>query len=217
MHRAPIEDTAVVVLTKAPIAGYAKTRLIPLLGAKGAADAQRVLILKTIRMVLGSPFRSASLWCAPDRSHEMFQAMRRSFGIDTFDQVGDDLGARMLQAFTGLATNRPVLLIGTDCPILSAEHLRLCDAALRNGADAAIVPAEDGGYALIGLRRPVPELFTGIAWGSDAVMQQTRERLHRLRLHHFETEAVWDVDTPADYARACSERLLDDGLDSASP
>ncbi|MGE3150716.1 MAG: TIGR04282 family arsenosugar biosynthesis glycosyltransferase [Pseudorhodoplanes sp.] len=197
-----IDQVGVAVFAKAPVAGFAKTRLIPVLGPQGAADLQRLLIDLTLRLVHDSPLRPISLWCAPDRSHDLFHRMEEKYGLDLHGQAGEDLGSRMLQAFEVLTRDRPLILIGTDCPALMPAHLVLCAQALRDGADAAFVPAEDGGYALIGLRKAVPQLFDSISWGTGSVMEQTRRRLQSLQLRHFETEALWDVDTPADYERA---------------
>jgi glycosyltransferase A (GT-A) superfamily protein (DUF2064 family) len=99
-------------------------------------------------------------------------------------------------------------LIGTDCPALAAEHLVHCATALQDGADAVLIPAEDGGYALVGLRRPIPELFEDMPWGTSEVMSRTRDRLRELRLQVFETRELWDIDTPTDYLRAQSAGLV---------
>ena len=95
----------------------------------------------------------------------------------------------------------PLLVIGTDCPLLTASHLHAAADALRAGHDAAILAAEDGGYVLIGLRRPMPGLFRNIAWGTDCVMAQTGERMRELALKWHEREMLWDVDRPKDLHR----------------
>src|ERR1017187_954552 len=206
------ESTADVVqlaiFAKAPIAGYAKTRLIPSLGPEGAAALQAYLIQRTIRTALTSPLRPTTLWCAPDCDHPIFRSATQEHGFATHVQVGDDLGERMFGAFELLTPRSPVLLIGTDCPILSAYHLMRCAAALVGGADAAFIPAEDGGYALIGLRQPVWRLFDGMPWGTGDVMRLTRDRLREEHLSAFETDQLWDIDTPADYYPAKSAGLL---------
>jgi glycosyltransferase A (GT-A) superfamily protein (DUF2064 family) len=83
-----------------------------------------------------------------------------------------------------------------------------CAAALVGGADAAFIPTEDGGYALIGLKKPVWRLFDGMPWGTGDVMRLTRDRLREKRLSVFEADQLWDIDTPADYYRAKSAALL---------
>jgi rSAM/selenodomain-associated transferase 1 len=199
----------IAIFARAPVAGYAKTRLIPLLGPQGAADLQAVLVRRTVEMATRSPLRPISLWCAPDQSHDLFASLSQEFTIDTHQQIGSNLGARMLHSFEALTQKGPVILIGTDCPALAAEHLVHCSSALRDGADAAFIPAEDGGYALIGLKRPVPQLFEDMPWGTNEVMSRTRDRLRELRLDVFEAHEIWDIDTPADFLRAQSAGLVD--------
>ena len=208
MHDETPDPVQIAIFAKAPVAGYAKTRLIPLLGRQGAADLQALLVRRTIETATQSPLRPISLWCAPDQSHDLFASLSREFAIATFQQIGGDLGARMLSSFEALTPKGPLVLIGTDCPALAVEHLVHCSSALRDGADAVFIPAEDGGYALIGLRRPVPELFEVMPWGTKEVMSRTRDRLRELRLQVFETQELWDIDTPADYLRAQSAGLV---------
>jgi glycosyltransferase A (GT-A) superfamily protein (DUF2064 family) len=98
--------------------------------------------------------------------------------------------------------------LGSDCPALTARHLRHADQALRDGADAVFVPCEDGGYALVGLRRTDERLFRDIAWGTETVMAETRRRLLALGWQWRELEMLWDVDRPEDYERLVAERLL---------
>lgn len=198
----------IAIFAKAPVAGYAKTRLIPLLGRQGAADLQALLVRRTIETATNSPLRPISLWCAPDQSHDLFASLSREFTVATHQQIGSDLGARMLNAFETLTPNGPLVLIGADCPALAAEHLVHCASALRDGADAVFIPAEDGGYVLIGLRRPVPQLFEDMPWGTNEVMSRTRNRLRELKLDVFEAQGLWDIDTPADFLRAQSAGLV---------
>lgn len=94
-----------------------------------------------------------------------------------------------------------VVLIGTDCPVLRAADLRAAARALRSGVDAVLSPAEDGGYALIGLRRASPRVFSGIKWGTPTVLAETRRRLRALGWRWRELRSVWDVDRPEDYRR----------------
>ena len=207
-----IESIQLAIFAKAPIPGYAKTRLISVLGAEGAADLQALLVRRTVQTALASSLRPITLWCAPDTTHELFVSLHRSNEIDLRAQVDSDLGMRMLDAFEQLTRRGPALLIGTDCPALLAGHLDQCASALREGADAVFIPAEDGGYVLIGLRRPRRALFDGIDIGTDAVMRQTRKRLSKLGLRTFEADALWDIDTSVDYQRAKSAGLLSEAM-----
>lgn len=206
----PVDDVQLAIFAKAPVAGYAKTRLIPRLGPEGAAALQTDLFRNTVQTALASPLRPLSLWCAPDCEHPVFRSARLDHGFKTRVQVGNDLGERMFGAFEELTLRSPALLIGTDCPVLSVDHLTRCAAALAGGADAAFVPAEDGGYALIGLRKAAWRLFEDIPWGTGDVMRMTRDRSCEKNMSIFETEPLWDIDTPDDYCRAKSAGLLRD-------
>lgn len=194
------ERIGVAILARAPIPGQAKTRLIPALGAEGAARLQRWLLQRTVAMALVVDVGPVSLWCAGDPSHQDF-AICRAFGsIALHRQAEGDLGVRMLAAVAGSSTPAGTLVIGTDCPALSAAHLREAARALTDN-DAVAIPAEDGGYVLIGMQKSAPELFAGIDWGSDQVMFQTRQRLTTMGWQWSEPDLLWDVDLPQDLER----------------
>jgi glycosyltransferase A (GT-A) superfamily protein (DUF2064 family) len=108
----------------------------------------------------------------------------------------------MYRAFKHALRSRPyVVLIGSDCPVLRRADLRAAARALQTGAEAVLSPAEDGGYALIGLRRVSRRLFHGVAWSTPEVLAQTRRRLRPLRWRWKELRTLWDVDRPEDVAR----------------
>src|SRR5437899_3251693 len=136
------DQVELAIFAKAPIEGFAKTRLIPYLGAKLAAELQRRLIEHTVRVALASNIGPVSLWCTPSREHGVFSQMAASSGIALYDQSGADLGARMLDAFGVLTRRGPTMVIGTDCPVLDPSHLVDCAAVLRQGRDAVFLPTE---------------------------------------------------------------------------
>ncbi|HET7401984.1 MAG TPA: DUF2064 domain-containing protein [Usitatibacter sp.] len=107
------------------------------------------------------------------------------------------------------ARGERVLLIGSDCPAITPAHLAEAAAALPEH-DAVFTPAEDGGYVLVGLARALPQAFEHVAWGSDAVMAATRERLAAAGARWHEMPPLWDVDRPDDYHRLQREGLLGD-------
>ena len=116
----------------------------------------------------------------------------------------------MLYAFQQTLASMPrAILIGTDCPALTAQHLREADRWLAAGMDAVVAPAEDGGYALIGLTRCAARLFEGITWGTSHVMNDTRERLSALGWRWQEIDSLWDVGRTEDYQRLLASGLLD--------
>jgi uncharacterized protein len=189
----------VAILAKAPLPGFAKTRLIPLLGAAGAAELQRLLTERAVETAFGAGIGPVTLWGAPDAGHESFGELATRFSVALAAQPAGDLGRRMLAAFEAAA--RPLVLIGTDCPSLVSDDLRAAAGALAGGADVAIAPAEDGGYGLIAAQRPLPMLFEAMPWSTAAVAALTRERAAAAGLRLEELRTVWDVDTPADYER----------------
>jgi rSAM/selenodomain-associated transferase 1 len=203
------ERVAVAILARAPVAGQAKTRLIPALGAEGAANLQRWLLQRTVAMALVADVGPVTLWCAGDPRHADF-ALCRAFGsVGLRLQPEGDLGRRMSEALRQSPTPAGTLVIGTDCPALGVAHLR--DAASRLADhDAVVVPAEDGGYVLIGTRSPPPAVFDEVEWGTERVMAQTRRRLAALGCRWSEPATLWDVDRPADLERLlafCPEAL----------
>jgi len=206
----PDPGAAVIVFARAPRPGAVKTRLIPVLGADGAAALHAKLVKRTLAMARAAGFPCIELHCAPDTDDPFFRYCAGEFGVTARPQAEGDLGARMHFAFQSALAGCPrVLLVGSDCPALAARHLRQADRALRDGDDAVFVPCEDGGYALVGLQRADRRLFEGIAWGGDRVMAETRKRLAALGWRWRELETVWDVDRPEDYARLMDSGLLD--------
>lgn len=196
-----LRQVAVAVLAKAPMAGFAKTRLIPVLGRRGAARLQRAFILRTLRTATAAHLGAVTLWCAPDANHRFFRALRRAKAVPCLSQHGDDVGERMHAASVVHCASGPVLIVGTDCPALTPTYLRRAARALLDGNDAVFGPAEDGGYVLVGLRRPQSRLFSAISWSTSSVMSETRSRAAAQGLTVVELETLWDVDEPADLAR----------------
>ncbi|HET9385645.1 MAG TPA: TIGR04282 family arsenosugar biosynthesis glycosyltransferase [Gemmatimonadales bacterium] len=202
--------TAVIVFARAPRPGAVKTRLMPLLGAEGAAALHAQFVERTLTTAQATSLHPIELHCAPDTNDLFFQFCAEHYGITVKPQVEGDLGGRMWSAFRqALTAHARVLLVGSDCPALTPRHLRQAETALRDGADAVFVPCEDGGYGLIGLTRVDGMLFDGIAWGGTDVMAQTRARLQTLGWTWRELETLWDVDRPEDYQRLVESGLLD--------
>lgn len=188
----------IVILAKAPIAGFAKTRLIPALGPEGAAALATALLLRTVRTALGAGIGPVELCVTPGRQEPIWATLPLGGPLAWSDQGEGDLGERMgAAAQRGLAHHEPVILIGTDCPDLGVTQLR--QAALQLGDhDAAIVPAADGGYALLGLNRQHPDLFRAMPWSTDAVLSTTLQRLAALGWSVASQPVVTDIDEPGD-------------------
>jgi hypothetical protein len=186
---------SIAILTKAPVPGFAKTRLIAAIGAHAAAVLQERLTEQSVQTAHNADIGPVTLWCAPDLTHRSFHALVARFGVRLARQTDGDLGARMLATFAG-----PTLVIGTDCPALTPQHLRAAADALRE-TEVVLIPAADGGYVLIGARDAYAELFSGIAWGTATVLAETRQRIAALGLKAIELATLWDVDTETDLAR----------------
>jgi rSAM/selenodomain-associated transferase 1 len=197
-----IEPVAIAILAKAPIPGFAKTRLIPVLGAEGAATFQQSLIARAVETASSAATGPVSVWATPDITHRAFVALRGR-GIGLTRQPDGDLGVRMLAAIE--AAKGPALVIGTDCPALTPDHLRAAADVLRSGTDVVVIPASDGGYVLIGARTAPACLFYEMTWSTPQVMDDTRRRLRQAGLSWQEPVTLWDVDLPDDLdrLRAC--------------
>jgi rSAM/selenodomain-associated transferase 1 len=197
MRRGKPEPVAIAILAKAPVAGRVKTRLIPALGAEGAAHLQARLIRRTVEIASEAATGPITLWVSPDGSHQVFADLASAYPIALCAQPDGDLGVRMLAA---IANDIATLVIGTDCPALTPTHLRDAAQVLRGGKPV-VIPADDGGYVLIGLNGPEPAVFADIAWSTSTVMEETRMRLDRLQSGWRELPPLWDVDRPDDLER----------------
>jgi len=193
--------TAVLIFARAPIAGQAKTRLIPLLGTEGAARLQARMCERVLAVATEAAVGPVELWCTPEISHPFFAACGERHHPSLQLQVGASLGERLRHAHDqAFERHARILMIGTDCPVLSAAHLRRASHALRDH-DAVITPAEDGGYVLLGLNRPCPRAFCEIDWSTEHVLRQTLARLRESGRTCHLSETLWDVDRPRDYER----------------
>ena len=193
--------TAILVFARAPVPGAAKTRLIPALGANGAASLQQQLTEHALASAMRAEADSIRLWCTPSPRHPFFRDCRRRYPIVLSTQRGEHLGERLaLATVRELREHDAIVVIGTDCPVLTHTHIRSAVHALRDN-DAVIFPAEDGGYVLLGLSKPCPEAFADIAWGGEHVFKQTMEKFSSVGRRVSVQDMLWDVDTPADLQR----------------
>jgi len=195
-------NARILIFAKAPEPGFAKTRLIPALGAQGAVDLYGRLLVFAVQQVVEADLCPVELWCAPDSRHPLFQRLAMHDALTLQVQQGEDLGDRMHHgAETALQQAEMVVLIGADCPLMDAAHLQQAFAWLAAGEDAVLGPAEDGGYVLLGLKCSEPRLFSNISWGSGEVLDCTRTRLKELGWHWQELPELWDLDHPSDLKR----------------
>lgn len=198
MSASELSSGCLLVFARAPVAGATKTRLIPALGAEAAAQLSTRLLHRTLKTACDYPIE---LWCTPSADHPVFDECERSFRLERRVQQGGDLGARMAGALEdALRRASWALLIGTDCPELTAADLHQAASALQDGADAVLGPAADGGYYLIGLRRARTDLFLDMPWGTERVLRETRRRFHESGCRWFELPVRRDLDRPEDLA-----------------
>lgn len=194
----------IAIFAKVPQPGAVKTRLIPALGAEGAAALHARLIDRTVAKARAVGNARACLWLAG-----RVETFAQPPGLRREIQQGADLGARMHHAFlVTLARARACVLIGTDCPALTPAHLQRAFEELEQH-DVVVGPAEDGGYVLIALKSPQPLLFEDIQWGGPTVLAATRARIDAAGLRAAYLPPLPDLDTPADLARAQREGWIE--------
>jgi hypothetical protein len=188
-----------IVFAKAPVAGQAKTRLIPALGAPGAARLASTLLGHAVEQALASSVGPVELCVSPaPQDPSWTDLLPQHPALQLSDQGSGDLGERMARAAQrALAAGQPVLLMGTDCPGLTVDRLREAAQHLRSH-DAVLIPAFDGGYVLLGLRRFDGSLFSGIAWSTASVADATRARIARLGWSLASLPTLHDIDEPDD-------------------
>lgn len=191
--------TRIVVFAKAPLAGFVKTRLIPALGAQGAADLARRMLSHTLAQALAAGTQAVELCMSPAPSDAAWNSVEFPQTVESSAQGEGDLGERMNRAINrALAQQQgPVLLMGTDCPALCTAHIAQAACQLEHH-DAVLVPAADGGYVMIGLRLPCSSLFNDMAWSTPVVAGETLHRMASLGLRVWQGPMLHDIDEPVD-------------------
>lgn len=193
--------TRIVIFAKAPLPGRAKTRLIPALGAEGAAALARQMLERTAAAAADAGLGVPELCADPGPADPAWTGLLPAGPLRLSAQGPGALGERMAQAAERvIGEGERVLLIGTDCPALDGRRLAAAAAAL-DRAEAFLHPAEDGGYVLLGLRRFDPSLFAGIAWSTGGVAAETVRRIEALGWSLELGETLRDLDEPADLLR----------------
>ena len=191
--------TRILVLARAPIAGNAKTRLIPALGSDGAARLARVMLWHALDAAMAATLGPVALVGDPHPARWGFAFPPE---IELSAQAGADLGERMTAAVErALAPGETVIVTGTDCPGLVAARISGAALALETH-DVAIIPATDGGYVLIGFARFDGAIFAGVEWGSADVLAATLANIETLGWSVWLGEPLADVDEPADLIHA---------------
>jgi hypothetical protein len=186
------------ILLRAPRIGTVKSRLAADIGERQALRLYRVMAARVLGAVRTAGLQ-AIVWFAPaDARAEMEFWLGNSWEFRP--QIDGDLGARLAAAAAAVPSGHPWIAICADCPAITAVVLRQACTSLER-AGVVIGPSYDGGYYLIGGRTPLPDVFTGMPWGTNRVLSETRARLARISAAWHELPALRDVDT-ADDARA---------------
>ena len=192
-----------IIFSRYPEAGKTKTRMIPALGAVGAAQLQQEMTEHTLTTAKKLSDTAGNVSLEVHFAGGNRQLMEQWLGkdINYFPQVAGDLGARMQLAFAAAFDNKSdrVVIIGIDCPDINLKILNLAFTGLKKH-DLVLGAAEDGGYYLIGLSRLIPELFCNINWGTSVVFQQTKTIANNLKLSIDYLPVFRDVDRPEDLA-----------------
>jgi rSAM/selenodomain-associated transferase 1 len=193
--------TSLTVFARPPRAGRVKTRMTPALPAALAARLYGALLADTLVAATASAADTRAIaWSETD------DAPVAPAGFETFAQGAGDLGARLAAAFARAlaAPGARAVIVGSDCPALTAAHLDAGFNALATH-DVVLGPAGDGGYWLVGLGRPAPELFRDIPWSTDRVFATTLARAAAAKLSVATIATLADLDTPADLAALVGE------------
>lgn len=194
-------ENALIVVVKEPVPGFTKTRLSPPLTPQTAAEFYRCLMLDTFALMTRLEFADCTVAYTPASARGYFETLVPN-GFRLVPQCGTDLGERLANALThhlDLGYRRAVIM-NSDGPTLPLAYLE--EAFLGLGtADVTLGPGHDGGYYLIGMKQPHPDLFHGIAWSTEQVIPQTLAICRRLGLAVHQLPEWYDVDVAADLAR----------------
>jgi len=200
MHR-------LAVFARIPAPGRVKTRLSPAIPPALSARLYLAMLADALEGAMSAdPGHVSVFWAS---AGDPPAGLSLPEGVAVRHQQGADLGERLSSAFAELLAgpgDRAVVM-GSDCPDLGPAVLGEAFAALGD-RDLVLGPARDGGYYLIGLRRPAARLFEGVSWGTDQVLAQTLERAERLGLEVARLAALDDIDSPEDLVRFIARRCV---------
>lgn len=193
------KNRCLIIFGRYPVPGRTKTRLIPALGPVGAAELQREMTERILEVALAAGIAQVRFCYTGGAPRQVRRWVKRP-GLHIERQTDGDLGRRMHHAIASALErgNQQVVLMGTDVPSVAVDQLKAAFDSLQN-TDMVLGPSRDGGYWLIGLRRPV-DLFTDIAWGTDRVLEQTLAAGRRLKLRTAQLAPLQDIDNRNDLA-----------------
>lgn len=197
---------AIFLPGKVPRAGQTKTRLSPPLSLQQAADLYRAFLQDSVRTALSLGWERVALRFRGEAAAQPTLAALLPSTVHLQGRTEADLGAILAGGYADHFAEGfdRVVMIGSDNPTLPSAHVVVAEQALW-GHDIAIGPSSDGGYYLLGMSRPHPALFEGIAWSTDAVFTQTVERASELGLTVWTGPEWYDVDTGSELTRLMSD------------
>lgn len=194
-------ESRLLLFTKAPEPGKVKTRLADFLGAAAAAELYEQLVFNCLETSISADLCPVDICCSPSTEHPFFQHCRNHYHVVLQQQCRGDIGQRMSSAINAaLQHAEHTVLIGADCPELTANDLETAFEFLQQGTDVVLGPAADGGYYLIGMSNHHACLFEGIPWSTHRVLAATERHLRKQGLGWHSLPVRRDVDTAADYA-----------------
>ncbi|WOJ95654.1 TIGR04282 family arsenosugar biosynthesis glycosyltransferase [Congregibacter brevis] len=184
-----------------PEPGKVKTRLQTQLSAEESCAVHESLLLRTARTLVQAELGDQELWLDRAGEHSTLSSALGMGMAGPYLQRGGDLGERMYASLhEGLGRAEAVVLVGSDCPVLSRDYLLAAFQSLER-ADVVLGPAEDGGFVLIGCTSVHEDMFAGVSWGGDEVLETTRANFERLGLADAYLATLYDVDSPDDLRR----------------
>lgn len=208
-----VDDLAVCLFVKAPVLGTVKTRLAKTLGDELALNAYVQLVEHGLTALADTQF-AFRLWVDGDIGHPAVNRWAAQLDGPVREQVAGDLGAKMGAALAdALADHDAAVVIGSDLPEVDRHYLRAARDLLASN-DVVFGPTEDGGYALVGSSEAVPELFEGIAWSTNRVLDQSLTCAKALGLSVGLLPPTWDVDELHDWYRF--QRFMQEARSSRS-
>ncbi|MEO1889883.1 MAG: TIGR04282 family arsenosugar biosynthesis glycosyltransferase [Cycloclasticus sp.] len=188
------------IFAKQPEQGRVKTRLAADIGEQQACEVYSRLLNNTIKNSCSEDW-DLELWCAPDINHFVFRSLAKKFGLRLKAQSGEGLGERMLYALgEGKKVADKVVLIGTDCPVISLEYIEQAFEAL-NKNDIVFGPVEDGGYILVGTREINQNMFSDVEWSVAGTLNQNIKAIEHCNLSYGLLPELWDLDRVDDLKR----------------
>ena len=188
------------IFAKAPVSGEVKTRLAADIGDVDACEVYKQLLSNTLKNGVSKDWKT-EIWCTPDDQHPFLKKLSEQYKVSQRIQYDGSLGQRMLSALQhGQIKAQKVVLIGSDCPVMSLDTIQAAFNAL-DTYDVVFSPAEDGGYVLVGCSRTSEEMFEEVEWSVAETLEQSMSALKRCGLSYQLLPVLWDVDTLIDLKR----------------